>query len=281
MPDFNDLADRLLTDMSRADWREADLIRAAGNRRGRARLAMTTATVAVVAVVAVLLLANATLPRGGSQGAGPAPSQTVTPSRTVAQSPPVTPSPTVPPSRTAEPTRQGTIPPGALLTAADLRPTFSGLDSPFAQPYSANPFMACGPDGLPDGQQYTDAAGAQFSGGDGALRGGEAILRFEPGAAHQTMTAISQLVAGACAGPFQVLRRDLGGDESILITSSDGSTVVPQAAHGMAIYFGFERRGDYLVWVTLVDEASKSGQADLAATLTIHAAQRACTAVTC
>jgi len=114
-----------------------------------------------------------------------------------------------------------------------------------------------------------------------ALSGGESVMRFRPGAAHQTMTAIGQLMAGACAGPFQVLRRDLGGDESLLITSSDPSAVVPQAAHGMALYYAVERRGDYLVWVTLVDQARKTGQENFVGTLASHAAQRTCAAVTC
>ena len=137
MPDFNDLADRLLTDMSRADWRDADLIRAAGNRRGRVQLAVNVAAVAVVAVVAVLLLANAALPHGGATAASP-PS-----SRPAASQPP---SPSGPP---AGPTRQGTIPSGALLTPADLWPVFAGLASQYAQPYSPNPFAGCGPDDAP------------------------------------------------------------------------------------------------------------------------------------
>ena len=279
MPDFNDLADRLLTDMSQADWRDADLIRAEGSRRGRARLAMTAATVAVVAVVAVVLLANAAFPRGAGPAVPPAasPSVAASPSGTTGSSAP--PSPSAPPSLAAGPP-QGAIPPGALLTAADVRPAFTGLDSPYAQPGTPNPFLTCGPDGLPGGQQFTDAVGVRFTGGT-ALLGFESIMRFPPGAAHQTMAAISQLTAGDCAGPFQVLRRDLGGDESMLITSSDGSTVVPQFAHGVAIYYAVERRGDYLVWVTLVDEAQKTGQASLAATLATRAAQRACAAVTC
>jgi hypothetical protein len=94
------------------------------------------------------------------------------------------------------------------------------------------------------------------------------------------MTAISQLMAGACAGPFQVLRRDLGGYESILITSSDPGTVGAQAIHGLAIYYAIERRGDYLAWVTLVDQSQKTGQASLAATLAIRAAQQMCTTIT-
>lgn len=270
MPDFNDLADRLLTDMTRADWRDAELIRAAGNRRGRARLAGTVAAVAVVAVVAVLLLANAALPRGGAPAASPSSAQAASPS--------VTPSPSDP---SAGPVRQGTITSDALLNPADLEPVFAGPASPYAQPYSPNPFVGCGPDGLPGAQRFTDVMGAGFVGGGGTLSGGESVMRFGPGAAHQTMTAVSQLVAGACAGPFQVLRRDLGGDESLLITSSDPSAVLPQAAHGRALYYAIERRGDYLVWVTLVDQARKTGQENFVGTLAIHAAQRMCAAVTC
>jgi hypothetical protein len=279
MPDFNDLADRLLTDMSTADWRDADLIRAAGNRRGRVELAVTAATIAVVAVVAVLLLANSTLLPGGNPGLGPAASRSGTPGPSVVANP--TPSPAVTPSPADGPARRDTIPLGALLTPADLRPVFAGLGSPYAQPDFPNPFLGCGPDGLPGGQQFTGVVGAAFTGGGGSLVGGESVIRFQPGGAHLTMTAISQLMAGACAGPFQVLRRDLGGDESILVTSSDGSAVGPEAIHGVALYYAIERRGDYLVWVTLVDEARKTGQAGLAATLAIGAAQRACAAVTC
>ena len=49
----------------------------------------------------------------------------------------------------------------------------------------------------------------------------------------------------------------------------------------MALYYAVERRGDYLVWVTLVDQARKTCQESIAGTLASHASQRACAAVTC
>lgn len=279
MPDFNHLADQLRTDLSHTDWPDADLIRAAGNRRARTQRALTTTTVVVVvAVVAVLLLTHPTLPHHGNIAVGPAASQSQRPHTPT--TPPPTPTTPTTPGQPTRPVEQGTIPPGALLTTADLTPTFTGLNSPYTQPYSPNPFLGCGPDGLPGTRPFTDVVGAGFT-GDGSLHGGESILLFAPGAAHQTMTAISQLTAGTCAVPFQILRRDLGGDESLLITSSDPSTVTAQAAHGIALYYGIERRGDYLIWVTLIDQTHKTGQANLAATLTTHAAQQLCTTVMC
>jgi hypothetical protein len=298
MPDFNHLADQVFTDMSRADWPEADLIRTEGSRRGRVQLAISTTvaittTVAavvaavVVATVAAVVLSNGTWLRGSVPAVAPTVSQsntpgpTVTPNQTPSRS--ISPVPSTGPTTgaTTGATQQGTIPPAALLTIVDLRPTFSGLESPFAQPYTPNPFIGCGPDGLPGAQQFMDVVGSGFTGGTGSLLGGESLIRFQPGAAHQTITAISQLMAGACAGPFQVVRRNLGGDESILISSSDPNTVLPQAAHGMALYYGIERRGDYLVWITLVDQAQQTGQASLAATLTTRAAAQLCATVRC
>ncbi len=276
MPDFNHLADQLLTDMSGADWLEADVIRSAGNRRGRVQLLMTVSMAAAVVVTAVaVVLANPTLLPSNNASVAPAASQ----GRTL--SPSVTPSTASTSGPSTGPTQQRTIPPDALLTTAKVGPAFSGLEPPFAQPYTPNPFIGCGPDGLPGAQQFTEVIGTALTGGTSALLGGESLMRFQPGAAHQVMTAISQLAAGGCAGPFQILRRDLGGDESILITSSDPNVVLAQAAHGKAIYYAIERRGDYLVWMTLVDQAQKTGQASLAVTLISRAAQQLCTTITC
>ncbi len=274
MPDFNDLGDRLRTDMSGLDWPAADQIRAAGNRRGRIQLAVGAS--AAVVVAAVILATGALLPRGNAPSVSPAASQAVRPSAVVSSSQPST-EPSKVPSTVAA------IPFDALLTMDDVRPYWDKAEGPFPQPYVPNPFEGCGPDtGLPGGDQPSSVVGNGFvKTSPDTLLGGESVMQFQPGAAHRAMAAISDLIAGACGGQFQVVSTSLGGDESILVTSTDPGTVGALSARGVAIYYAIERRGDYLVWVTVVDEVNKTGAADVATTLTARAAQRLCGAVTC
>ena len=130
-----------------------------------------------------------------------------------------------PPS--TEPAQTSTIPAIALLTTADLRPAFTMADNAFDAPDSANPFLGCAPDGLP-GHLPEAALGEAFH-SDGpqmqALLGGESIMRYGVGVAHQTVEAIDQLVGGACGADYHVISRSIGGDESILLETTSVATV--------------------------------------------------------
>src|SRR6185369_9908155 len=118
----------------------------------------------------------------------------------------------------------------ALLTIADLQPSFTREES-FDAPWSPNPFLGCGPDGLPGNQQPLAAIGVGFTGGD--------------------------------------VRQSLFG----------GETVIPQAAHGVALYYAIIRQGDYLVWVTLIDQSHEAAPTDVASTLARRGSQRLCAVV--
>src|SRR5439155_14749102 len=97
----------------------------------------------------------------------------------------------------------------------------------------------------------------------------------------RAMVAIDTMVAGSCTAHYQVLPRTLGGDESLLLHSTDLSVVQVQAAHGREIYYAVVRKGDYLVWITLINASQTSGQTARATTLAHRALQRLCGAVAC
>ena len=113
------------------------------------------------------------------------------------------------------------------------------------------------------------------------LFGVDSVLRYASGGAHRTLAAVDALMAGSCAGRYQVIGRALGGDESLLLHSTDLSVVQPQAAHGREIYYAVVRKGDYLLWIALINPSQASGQVARATTLAHRALQRLCAAVTC
>ncbi|WP_426502808.1 hypothetical protein ACPPVO_34910 [Dactylosporangium sp. McL0621] len=266
MPDFDQFAQHLHADVSRLDWPDPDRIRAVGSRRRRAQVAAMTLAVAVV-VAGVLVL-----PRTGTRHA-PAPAASLTPTAT---------SPAPNPSTSAAPSLgAAVIPPSALLSATDFGGGFTASGGVFAAPAVPNPFIGCGPDGLPGDDQPVAGMGAGAGQQQNGSQGSDSVLRFAGGGAHRAMVAIDALVAGSCAGHYQVVDRTLGGDESLLLHSTDLSVVQPQAAHGREIYYAVVRKGDYLVWIALINPSQASGQTARATTLAHRALQRLCAAVAC
>lgn len=265
MPDLDQLADALRADISRQSWPQALDIRAAGERRRRrTRLAVSGSTVVGVAAVAVsaVLLVPGGVPAAGPSGAA---------SSVLSSAP----SPSMPPSVVAT----GVPAPDAtLLTADDVAPLFTGVQ-PIGGPYAPNPFVGCGIDLLPGPDQPVAAAGTGFVGG--VMVGGESVLRFEPGAAGRALSAIDAFASG-CAG---FTRADLtsltGGDGGILLTSTAGGIVVPEAAHGVALAYTIVRYGDYLVWITLIVQTPGPAPTSLATTLAERAGHRFCAAMGC
>jgi len=230
------------------------------------------ASLAIAVASVVLALAGCTA--GTVTAAGPP-----TPTRdlpTASGTP--TPSATQPTSTAQAPSIAAT----ALLTIADLQPSFTREES-FDAPWSPNPFLGCGPDGLPGNQQPLAAIGVGFTGGDvrQSLFGGESVMRFGTNGAHLTVAAINQLISGPCAGRYQIVGTSLGGAESVLVQSNDPETVIPQAAHGVALYYAIIRQGAYLVWVTLIDQSHEAAPTDVASTLARRGSQRLCAAVSC
>ena len=147
----------------------------------------------------------------------------------------------------------------------------------------SNSFLECGPDSLPGGDQPVAslATGASAGQAPDESLGIDSVLRFASGGAHRTMVAIDALVAGSCAGRYQVVSRALGGDESLLLHPTDPSAVLPQVTPGKDIYYAIVRKGDYLVWIALINARQTSGQAARASTLAHRALQRLCASVAC
>jgi hypothetical protein len=177
-----------------------------------------------------------------------------------------------------------TIPATALLTSADQQFPFTGVSQPSEGVSIPNPFNSCGPDGLPGNLQPLATIYLGFTyGGEipQPILGSESVIRFGANGAHTTFAAAQQLVSGACAGKYQTLSTSLGGAESVLLRSTDGDTVGAQAAHGVALYFAIIRAGDYLLWVTLIDQSREGPLTDLATTLARRGLQRMCAAVPC
>lgn len=228
------------------------------------------AAIAAVAIASVVLaLAGCTA--GTVTTAGPP-----TPTRdlpTASGTP--TPSATQPTSTAQAPSIAAT----ALLTVADLQPSFTREEPSFDGPWSPNPFLGCGPDGLPGNQQPLAAIGVGFTGG--SVFGGESVMRYGSNGAHLTLAAINQLISGPCAGRYQIVGTSVGGNESVLAQSNDLETVIPQAAHGVALYYAIIRQGDYLVWVTLIDQSHEAAPTDVASTLARRGSQRLCAVVSC
>jgi hypothetical protein len=285
MPDFHLLSEQLRADLSRVDWSPGTDVRAAGARRRRRQTLVVTA---VSAAVVVVITSVALLSPGGQPTSAPVGSP-----GPLSNSPSAVPTPTASPLTTspgaATPTSapgvsQGvTLPNRMLLDASDVSPDFAGVDVPFAGLYSPNPFIGCGPDGLV-GPAPVGVTGAGFTHGEGnSVRlGGESVLWYGTSAsATQAMSAIRQLMAGVCATGFQVSTGILGGDELILFSSTQGDIVVPQAAHGAAIYHAVVRHRAYLIWITIVDEYQTSDGKSLATTLAQRAMNRLCSATTC
>ena len=175
------------------------------------------------------------------------------------------------------------MPPAVLLTAADVEPAFTGVDSPFNAPWAPNPFEGCGPDGLPGNQSPIAAIGTGFTHGDvpQPVIGAESVIRYGANGAHLAVVAINQLISGSCAGKYKTLSTSLGGAESILVQSNDPETVGVQAAHGVALYYAIIRQGDYLVWVILIDQSHEAALTDEASTLARRGSQRLCAVVAC
>jgi hypothetical protein len=57
--------------------------------------------------------------------------------------------------------------------------------------------------------------------------------------------------------------------------------VVPEFAHGVSLSYAIVRDGDYLVWVTVVDQSSPTPPSQLAAKLAGRGSQRLCAAIHC
>jgi hypothetical protein len=170
----------------------------------------------------------------------------------------------------------------ALLTVGDLRPAFTGVEEPFSVPYAPNPFLGCGIDGMLGGQSATAVVATGFTNDKpDALLGGESIMRFHAGGAHRTVTAIKQLIANNCGGRYSLLSTTLGGDESLLLESTDVGTVLPQFAHGVALYYAIVRNGDYLIWLALASSVREAVPTDLPRSLARRGSRRLCLAVTC
>jgi hypothetical protein len=163
-----------------------------------------------------------------------------------------------------------------VLTAADVAPTFTGVDT-FPAPYVPNPFLGCGIDGVPGTAQPIAATGGAFLGSE--IIGGESVLRFDPGAAQRAMNAINELVTGPCQGFASASLT--GGDAGILLASTDGGIVVPEAAHGVALVYAIVRYGDYLVWITLISQTPDTALTESATTLAERAGVRLCAVVGC
>jgi hypothetical protein len=274
MPDFSEYTDTLHADLTRLGWAAPERIRAAGTRRARTRLVLASSALAVVVVLAS---SAGVLLTGRHDRARP----TVPP---VASGSAV-PSPSLAPSAAASPTvTSGTaIPQTAMLTSSGLLPPFVSVGEPFDQPEYPNPFQGCTTDGLPGPKQPVAALGTAFGSSDPTLTGllgGESVLQYDPGAATQVMATIDHLARTSCS-VFQVARRDLGGNESVLLTTTDHNAVGAQAIHGLALYYAIIRYGDYLVWVTVVDQSHKTGDAALAGTLAQRAGERLCREVAC
>jgi hypothetical protein len=198
-----------------------------------------------------------------------------------ASSPP--PSLSVPPTAASGGSRVATIPAATLLVAADFGRTFRQVGGPYPVSAMPNPFLGCGLDGLPGNDNLIASVGAGFvEGVDGiGAVADESVLRFSTGGAHQTMTAINALLNGECAARFQVVSRRLGGDESVLLRSSDLSVALSQYAHGTILYYAIVRHGDYLAWITLADEFVRTDRTNLAIAAAHESETRLCATIGC
>jgi hypothetical protein len=278
MPDFDVLSEQLRADLSRVDWAPADDIRAAGTRRRRTQLltvgAVSAAVVAVVASVA-LLLPNGQ-PSSAPIGPGSGMATTTAAPTFDPSAPPSDFNPAPGPTASALPSR-------VLLTAADVAPSFGGVDEPFAGPSMPNPFIGCGSDGLP-GPQPVGGIGLGFAppgSGNSIQLGGESVLRYgTTGDAQALMNDIRQQVGGACTHAFVVDSPKLG-DEALLLYSTDGGVVGAQQAHGKALSYEVVRYGAYVVWVTVIDEYQIRDGLSVVQALAQRATTRLCAAVTC
>jgi hypothetical protein len=289
MPDFHVLREQLHSDLSRVDWSPADDIRATGTRRRRTQTlvvaGVSAAVVLVIASVALLLPGGRpnSAPVGGPSPSSQSPSAVaVLPAPSPSPSPSPTASPSPSPGLTTTPPVP-MLPAQLLLTASDVTPYFAGIEEPFAQPYQPNPFLGCGTDGLV-GSGPVGVIGTGFTHGDAnSVRlGGETVFRYDSSAhAGETVAAVRQLMLGACAGIWQVDPATPSGDGSILFFTTRQDVVVPQAAHGNALYHAVLRRGAYLVWITIVDEYQTSDGRTVATTLAQRAVTRLCEATVC
>jgi hypothetical protein len=249
MPDFDQLAHN--AKVSAVDCPESARMRATG-RRWRALAAAT-----VLAVAGVLLLPRA------PAATSPAPSQRLASDT---------------PSQVTE-----TISPSALLPASDFGSGFSPSGKGSAGLALPNPFLGCGPDGLPGGYLPVVSLGMSTYRGQApnGSQGSETVLRFASGDAHRAMVAIDALVAGSCVGHYQVVGRALGGDESLLLYSADQSVVAAEYIHGKEMYYAIVRKGNYLMWIALTNSSQANEQAAHATTLAQRTLQSLCSTVVC
>jgi hypothetical protein len=230
----------------------------------------------LLAWAAVVFLAAAGLTAGcdGSGGAnGTLAAAPMSPEPTVVSASPSAAPPTSPAS-----TGASAIPAGALLTVGDVG-AGSTMGDVFAEPYSPNPFAMCGIDGFPHASDLVAALGTGIRRASAYSMVGDSVLAFRPGAAHEVMTGIEDLLTGVCRGHFTVVGRDLGGEESLLLRGEDAE---PGNAGGRRIgYHAIVRRGDRIAWVEVVDFATRVDFAAYARTLGSRAAQRMCAPATC